>query len=462
MRESHDDEGHGPDSGWSRLNRRDFLKVGFGSLAWFAAHTGAPRWFAASAEAAQCSGCFTGDKILVVLQMAGGNDGLNTVIPRTDPVYFDAATRPTIGIPAGSVIPLDALNGLHPALVDLADWFQRGMGAVLHNIGYVNPNLSHFTATDYYELGVVPGEPLPTDGWLARYYDHHCAGCEVEALRFTTAGTSSLPKSMIGANGYVPPAISDPATYAFTASNDSAARLAAMANLNAIATTDPDLDFLQRSFSVAAESISDIGVAQSMPLLVAPGSYSADSLGRGLQLVSQIIRAGLGTKVFYVTQGGYDTHAAQVSSGAPTQGFHAGLLAALNQSLDAFLTEMELSGNLDRVVVMTYSEFGRRVKENGSLGTDHGAANCSFVLGGPVVGGVYGGQPDLVNLVSGSLKHNVDFRAVYSRALQGLFGASTREVFGDAVYGSIIIPDMAKVPFLVGTSALEPSWAAYR
>ncbi len=462
MHEDHDDEMQGPDSGWSRLNRRNFLKVGFSSLAWFAAHTGAPRWFAASAEAAQCGGCFTGDKILVVLQMAGGNDGLNTVIPRTDPVYYDALTRPTIRIPSGTEISIDGLNGLHPALVDLADWFQRGMGAVLHRVGYVNPNLSHFTATDYYELGVAPGQPLPTDGWLARYYDHHCSGCEVEALRFATTGTSSLPKSMIGATGYVPPAINDPATYQFSASNDAAARLASMANLNSIATSDPALDFLQKSFSVAADSIADIGVAQATPLLVAPGAYSADSLGRGLQLVSQVIRAGLGTKVFYVTQGGYDTHAAQVASGAADQGFHAGLLGALNQSLDAFLTEMELSGNLDRVVVMTYSEFGRRVKENGSLGTDHGAANCSFVFGGPVIGGVYGGQPDLVNLISGSLAHNVDFRAVYSRALQGLFGASTREVFGEDVYNSIIVPDMAKVPFLVGSSSLEPSWAGYR
>lgn len=432
------------------MRRRHFLQTGLSALGWMSVSAAAPRWFARSAAAA-CDTCFTADRILVVVQMEGGNDGLNTVIPRTDAAY--QAARPTLAVPAGSEINLDGLNGLHPRLPRLADWYQKARLGIIHNVGYVNPNLSHFVSTDYYELGVVPGEPIASDGWLARYYDHACAGCTTpDALLMTGAGLSRTPKSMLGSTNYTPPAVGNPASYAFSASSDRDARLAAVAANHGIPTTDEDLAFLQNGYSVAASSIDQVALAAATPQLVAPGTYPAGSLGDGLKLVSQVIRAGFPSKVFYVRQGGYDTHADQVAAASPlTAGAHPTLLDEFDRALDAFLTEMEITGDIDRVVLMTYSEFGRRVAENGSLGTDHGAANCSFVLGA-IHPGVYGGQPDLVNLISGSLRHEVDFRSIYAMALEGLFGASVAPVFGQATYDSVIVNDFPKIPFLTRAS----------
>jgi uncharacterized protein (DUF1501 family) len=162
-----------------------------------------------------------------------------------------------------------------------------------------------------------------------------------------------------------------------------------------------------------------------------------------------------------VSQGGYDTHGDQVDTNDPLNaGDHPVLLSKLDQNLHAFLSEMQLSGNLDRVLVLTFSEFGRRVQENGSKGTDHGAANVMFALGGGVAGGVYGGQPDLQNLIKGNLVHQVDFRAVYSQVIENWFGASALPVFGSTAYNSIIAPDMAKVPYLTGTAAVR-NWQKY-
>lgn len=432
-----------------KFTRRDILKAGAATAGWLAAQAAAPAWFVRSAQAA-CETCTAGDKILVVLQHSGGLDGLNTVIPQTDAAYY--AARPVIAVPNGQGLNLDGLNALHPRLMRIANWFQQGRAAVLHRVGYVNPNLSHFVATDYYELGQVPGEPIPGQGWLARYYDHACAGCappDHSPLHMTTVGTSNLPRSMAGSPNYKPPAVNSASSYSFSASGDRTFRLGAIAGLNAMETMDPELGFVQAGYQVAASSIDNIATAAAMPSLLATDQvYPSTQLGNGLKLASQVIRAGFPTKVFYVTQGGFDTHANQVDANTPlTAGDHPRLMDEFDQAIDAFLTEMNLSGNIDRVVVMTYSEFGRRVAENGSRGTDHGAANCSFAFGA-VAPGIYGGQPSLTDLISGSVKHNVDFRAVYSRALEGLFGVNGAAVFGQAAYDAVIAPDMAKVPYL--------------
>lgn len=431
-----------------KFSRRDILKVGAATAGWMAAQAVAPAWFARSAQAA-CETCTSGDKILIVLQHAGGMDGLNTVIPQTDAAYY--AARPVIAVPNGQALNLDTLNALHPRLSRIANWFQQGRAAIINNVGYVNPNLSHFVATDYYELGAAPGQPIPSDGWLARYYDHACSGCAPPShspLHFAAVGTSNTPKAMLGSENYKPPAVSSASSYVFNASGDRTLRLNAIAGLNSISTNDPELGFVQAGYQVAASSIDNIATAAAMPQLVAAGSYPTTSLGNGLSLASQVIRAGFPTKVFYVSQGGFDTHANQVDANTPlTAGDHPRLMDEFDRAIDAFLTEMALSGNIDRVVIMTYSEFGRRVGENGSRGTDHGAANCSFAFGA-VSPGVYGGQPSLTDLISGSLKHKVDFRAVYSQALEGLFGVNGAAVFGQDVYDTVIAPDLAKVPYI--------------
>ena len=179
------------------------------------------------------------------------------------------------------------------------------------------------------------------------------------------------------------------------------------------------------------------------------GTYTNDGFGNGLKLASQVIRAGFNTRIFYVSQGGYDTHANQIATGDPlNQGDHPRLLNTFNQNLHAFMSEMNASGDLDRVLVMTFSEFGRRVKENGSKGTDHGAANVMFLLGGGLNAGIYGGQPNLTNLIKGNLRHTVDFRTVYSRVIETWFGSSAAPVFGQAAYDNTIAPELSEVDFI--------------
>lgn len=433
------------------IKRRTFLKTGLSAMAYFSAAATTPNWIIRSAQALQ-STCMDDGRIFIIVQQAGGNDGLNTVIPRTDPIYYAPTTRPKIGIPQGAEINLDGLNGLHPKLVQLADWYQRGNLAVVHNVGYLNPNLSHFTATDYYEFGYVPGQLAPLQGWAARFYDNACLGHgDPQALFMAATGKSSIPNTFFVPTNYTPPAINSPSEYVFAASNDSALRLQAIHDLNSSGTVLPEIDFLQRSANVAEASVADIAVAAATPLLVSSGSYPTGSLGSGLQLASQIIRAGFKTRLFYVSQGGYDTHANQAAQADPINGGdHATLLDTFDKAIGAFLTEMDLSGNLGRVVLMTFSEFGRRVNENGSLGTDHGAANCLFVAGGGVAGGVYGGQPDLVNQIRGNLAYKVDFRSVYSRVIESWFGQQASPVFGSDIYSQIIAPDLPKIPFIRG------------
>ncbi|MDX2176581.1 MAG: DUF1501 domain-containing protein [Candidatus Sumerlaeia bacterium] len=447
------------------LSRRRFMQLGLSSLAYFSTAATTPNWIVRTAHAMQAD-CFSSDKILVILQQSGGNDGLNTVIPRSDAIYYDAATRPTIRVPQGSEIALDGLNGLHPRLANLANWYQQGRLAVVHNVGYLNPNFSHFVATDYYEYGYTPDLVKPTSGWMARFYDNHCQGApDPDALLMCGCGISNVPDSMNGSTRYTPPAVRSASSYSFATASDRDLRLAAINALNAPGTVDPNLEFIQRSVNVAEASTADIANAASLPALVPDGSYPAGSLGDGLKLVSQIIRGGFGTRVFYVSQGGYDTHANQIQTGDPLVfGDHPELLRDLDAGLHAFLTEMELSGNLDRVVVMTFSEFGRRVKENGSRGTDHGAANCMFVLGGGVQGGVYGGQPNLdpSSLVNGSLAHAIDFRSVYAKFMQDWFNGDPVGAFGQQVYDSVIAGELPQLGFLRSTAAGARSWQSYQ
>jgi uncharacterized protein (DUF1501 family) len=421
------------------MKRRETIKLGLGSLAYFSASATTPNWIIRSAQAIPNPG--GENRVLVILQQSGGNDGLNTVIPRTDPLYYDPSVRSGVAIPAGQEINLDGLNGFHPKLLALADWYQLGHVAIVQNVGYPNPDLSHFSSTDYWEFGSVPGIPLPIQGWVARFYDNTCLGApDPYSLQMMASGISTVPDALEGTTGYTAPAVRKASTYALSMDSDDALRRQSITNLNSIATTDPVIDFLQRSESTAEASAVDVAVASGQPVLK---PYPAGSLGDGLQLVSQIIRAGFPTRIFYVSQGGYDTHANQVGADPVNTGDHQALLAAFDQAVDAFLYEMQVSGNLDRVLLMTFSEFGRRVAANGSLGTDHGAANSLMVMGGKVQGGIYGGQPNLADLQKGNLKHAIDFRAVYSEVLEDWFGTDPAPVFGQSF-------DLAPVQFIQG------------
>lgn len=438
------------------MTRRSMFKAGLSSMAYFTTMATTPNWIIKSANALSL-GRNGDDRILIILQHAGGIDGLNTVIPRQDDVYYDSGTRPNIHVPRGMEINMDGLNGLHPMLSGLAEWYQKGNMAVMQNIGYMNPNLSHFTSTDIYEYADNPVSSLSKKkGWVARYFDNQCDGCDPGALDMVVSGKSKVPDSLAGSISFTPPAINRSNSYRLLTDKDRDLRLQAIEQLNRIPQIDPQLDFLQRTANAAQASIEDIARASDLETLVPEEMYNMSSVGRGLKLVSQIIRSGFDTRIFYVSQGGYDTHANQVGDGDTTQtGRHPELMADFDAAVSSFLTEMELTGNLDRVLLLTFSEFGRRIDENGSKGTDHGAANCMFAFGG-VNGGVFGGQPDLATQIKGNLKFKYDFRSVYSAVIEDWFGGDAAPVFGQSVYDDIIQFDRPDLDFVrqpVGVSS---------
>lgn len=443
------------------INRRSFLQKGLSGLAFYSAASTTPVWISKSANAIQLSD--DDDRILVILQHAGGIDGLNTVIPRTDEVYYDDRIRPNIRVPKGTEINLDGLNGFHPRLARLADWYQRGMAAIVQNVGYRNPSFSHFTSTDIFEYAQNPKNGLDKRGWVARYYDHACEGYDTGVFDVVAAGKETIPDAINGSGILNPPTINQPDEYAFDFNVDEDLRLRTMIRLNIIENVSSEIDFLQRSFNTTEVSVKDIQSADALTTLVTENRYPSNDFGRGMKLVSKIIRAGFKTKVFYVTQSGYDTHANQVNPARPNDvGRHPQLLGEFDSAVDAFLQEMEMTGNLDRVVIMTFSEFGRRVHENSSNGTDHGTANCLFAFGGKVQGGVYGGQPNLERLIDGNLQYQIDFRSVYAQVIENWLGTDAAPVLGEDVYQSIVKNEMEQIPFLPKAKPADvPQWSLY-
>ena len=433
-----------------QMDRRQFLQASLGSLAYFSTAGTVPAWVANSASA--IAKTLPTDRKLVIVQQGGGNDGLNTVIPYTDDLYLGDTLRPNLHINAGYHV-LDALNALHPRLPRLANWYLDGKMAIVQNVGYPNPSYSHFVSTDYWDRGNSPGSNNQSfQGWISRYFDNACAGTPVdniEALSMLAAGTAFIPGTLDGSSLYRPPAVPRFQGYKIRVPNNPQGdhRLDYITALSQTAAINSAIDFLHRTTITAQASIEDLETASAVPAI---NGYPAGSLGVGLDMVSKVIRAGFSTPIFYVTQGGYDTHANQFGGDDPANtGDHPALLDTFDQALDSFLKDMEASGNLDKVLVLTFSEFGRRVSENFSNGTDHGAGNCLFALGGAVKGGTYGGQPDLADLIQGNLIHSVDFRGVYARVLRDWLDTDPAGIFGEADYSN---PDF-QIPQSMETAA---------
>ena len=424
------------------VSRRDFLKASLSSIGYFTLASTVPAWVSKSAHAL-CGG-LPQDRILVIVQLAGGIDGLSTVIPYTDERYNGSELRPTLHITSGlDATLLDDRNAFHPKLIRLKDWYDDGRVAIVQNVGYPNPDLSHFIATDFWEFGTSPGSGLTsTQGWISRFVDNRCEGVppeNIDPLSMIGAGMFLVPATLNGSSLYTPPAVGDFDFYKIFAPEDEYGDhlvdfLDRLSNLSPI---NGALDFVQRAANLAQASVDDIQQAALQPVI---NAYPAGSLGKGLDMSSRIIRAGFPTNVFYVSQGGYDTHANQIANDDPVNyGDHQRLLDTFDQAIHAFLSDMDASGNLDRVVILTFSEFGRRVAENNSSGTDHGAGNSLFVMGGPIQGGLYGGQPDLEDLLNGNLRHKIDFRAVYSRILQDWLDTDPEAIFGSEDFNDPIL-----------------------
>lgn len=398
------------------FTRREFLRAG-GILAVGAA---IPAFLVRTAEAAaDAHGAIRGfadGRILVVVQLAGGNDGLNTLVPVDDDAYH--RVRPRIGLKRDKLLMLDdGRTGLNPRLAGLKELLDDGRAAVVEGVGYPNPNRSHFRSMEIWHTATDSNRYSDT-GWIGRYLDAQCGG-EGEPVAAVAVG-GQRPQAFAGRRG-LGVAMQDPGSFGWT-EGPGPARVAAFRDLNRPgAEGGSNLDFVRK---VAADAVLGSDRVRAAARAYRGGvEYPRDPFGQGLQTVAKMIAGGLQTRIFHVTLGGFDTHANQ-------SGTHDNLLERLGNGLLAFQRDLDAQGNADRVVTMTFSEFGRRVAENASGGTDHGTAAPMFVIGSPVRPGFLGARPSLTDLDNGDLKHTTDFRAVYATVLEQWLRAPAAGVLG--------------------------------
>lgn len=363
------------------MNRREFL--GMAALL--------PLLGSLPAEVMAASGSRQAQRILVLVKLAGGNDGLNTLAPYTDPLYQQY--RPTIGIPKHQVLDIGQGYGMNPYLKVLQPWWEKGNMAWVQGVGYPNANLSHFRSIDIWETASDAGN-YQDIGWLGSLLP----GCK-PGLHGIVIGDSSGPMS--GKNCHTI-AMESPQTFL-----SQIKLLEDMPQTNA----NPVLAHLanvHHQLYAAGEQLST-KLQRPTPLGV---NFSTSEIGRDLEAVAKMILSGVDATVYMVTLDGFDTHTNQ-------NNVQSNLLHHLGGALDSFAQAMQRGGRWNDVMLMTYSEFGRRVQENHGRGTDHGAASVQLVMGGKVRGGIYGDRPDLKQLdADGNLQHTVDFRKVYATVAQ--------------------------------------------
>ncbi len=399
------------------LNRRHFLTRTLQGSSLLAMGTVVPQFVSRTAQAAAPGK----DNILVVLEMTGGNDGLNTVIPYADDLYHKA--RPTLRQAKDVVIRLDDHVGLNSSMVGFRQMWEKGQLAVVQGVGYPNPERSHFEAMDIWQS--ADPKRVVTTGWLGRAVGemkNHSGGVPILHV-----GSKSSPLALTGAPGGDAVTVNDQNSFRLqlgggkTIQQKARRRLFDELAAPAAKKSEDDLaSFIQRrqvQTLTAVETLRDL--LEGPNAVQRPGA----GLSQKLQLIAGLIARGFGTRIFYVSLDGFDTHAGQATT-------HANLLADLANSINGFFTTLKTSGNDSRVRLMTYSEFGRRVQENGSRGTDHGAGSCLFLAGPSVKAGVVGKHPSLADLDADDLKFHTDFRRVYATLLDGWLGCDSKAVLG--------------------------------
>jgi uncharacterized protein (DUF1501 family) len=353
------------------------------------------------------------ERILVVVELSGGNDGLNTVVPYGKDTYYQV--RPNLGIRERDVIKVESEYGFHPALVGFERLYKDGQMAVVHGCGYENPSLSHFSSMGYWHSGVPNGGDAL--GWVGRLadgaYDHDAQGNMIINI-----GTR---QAMAVQSRYHPPLVfSDPGRLRRDGTGDELDALAALSP--EVANGNPALEFLTSTAQNATESGELVREAASS--YQTPVDYGIGGLSGSLRQTAALIAAQLPTRLYYVSYSGnsFDTHVHQADP-------HARLLAYTADAVHGFIEDMRRIGRADDVAVMMFTEFGRRVEENASLGTDHGTATPMFVFGAGVDGGMHGRHPSLTDLDDGNLKMTTDFRRVYASMIAEWLGhADTRSI----------------------------------
>jgi len=389
--------------------RREFLLQGAGAASLIAGAGSIPTFLTRTAQAASRTGPAS-ERVAVIVQLTGGNDGLNTVIPFENDLYHNA--RPTLRVDPAAVHPLESGLALHPEMRALKDLYDDGALSVVTNVGYPNPDRSHFRSMDIWHTADVAPEERRR-GWIGRLSDTLASpGSPPLALHLDDA---ELPLALVARDRTLP-SLGD--IDALRLEGDADALRARLARPRAAASED--LQFVQRIAVASCEHaarldrVSDTGGGPTYPDF---------RLASRLRQIARLIDAGFGARIYYTSIGGFDTHARQALA-------HGPLLNELAESVAAFQRDLDSRGLADRVCLMTFSEFGRRVKENGSRGTDHGAAAPMFMVGRPVMPGIHGGPPDLANLVQGDVPHHLDFRRVYATLLDNWLGIDSTPILG--------------------------------
>jgi uncharacterized protein (DUF1501 family) len=400
------------------FTRRRFLTRSLQGASLLALAPAVPQFLANTARAAEAGK----DTVLVVIELAGGNDGLNTVIPYADDNYHKA--RPTLHMTKDQVVKINDAIGLHLSMRSLDQLHQKGELAIVQGVGYPNPDRSHFESMDVWQSG-DPKRKMRS-GWIARGADD--LNDKRGNVPIMQVGQKDLPLALQGAPGGVV-SINDQRAYRLDLGPGDAAHYKARRKLlEEVAKPDDGADdLLQFVRRRQVQTYTTLDKIQEV--LGAPGNpgqqFGGANLGSKLQMVARLIDKGFGTRVFYVNLDGFDTHANQANS-------HPQLLQELADSLNGFFQALRTNGHDKRVLAMTFSEFGRRVNENGSKGTDHGSGSCLFVAGPGVKGGAVNKHPSLKNedLDAGDVKYTTDFRRVYATLLDRWLGCDSNVVLG--------------------------------
>jgi uncharacterized protein (DUF1501 family) len=387
------------------IKRRNFIQIG--SLATGSAFI--PGFLKAFERPAMVP---KGNKVTVVIQLSGGNDGLNTVIPYRNDLYYKG--RPALGIKKEAALSLTDEAGLNPALTHLKSLYDDGSLGILNSVGYPNPDRSHFRSMDIWQTGSSANQVLQT-GWLGRYLDAQCQGCDKPTQALEVDDVLSLALKGEQAKGL---AFRNPRNLYGSSQEAFFKEIASVHHEG----EHPQADYLYKTM---AETISSADyIFKQSKLRPASGNYPSTQLAQGLKTVASLIFSDIDTKVYYISLGSFDTHVLQANQ-------QKRLFDELNGALSAFTADLKSNNRFEDVMIFTFSEFGRRVAQNASGGTDHGTANNMFLIsGGLQQKGILNALPNLADLQDGDLKHQVDFKQVYATILNKWLGADAEAILG--------------------------------
>lgn len=388
------------------IKRKEFIQVG--SLA--TASLMLPKFLKAFEGRAMVP---QGNKVVVILQLSGGNDGLNTVIPVRNDLYYKA--RPRLGIARDKALSLTDEVGLHPALTAFKDFYDDGSLGILNNVGYPNPDRSHFRSMDIWHTASQSNEYW-NNGWVGRYLDAQCKGCERPTQAIEIDDILSLALKGEHVKGI---AVKDPRRLYGTANEKFFKEIS---KNHKEENSEQTAEYLYKTM---AETLSSADyIFQQSRLHPSSADYPKTDLGNSLKTIASLIYSEINTKVYYVSLGSFDTHIAQ-------EGQQQRLFTEMNDAVRAFVKDLKSNNRFEDVMLFTFSEFGRRVSQNASNGTDHGTANNMFLVsGGLKQKGVINELPDLADLDEGDLKYKIDFKNIYATVLNKWLKADAQLILG--------------------------------